>query len=742
MKLNVHGIDCAHCAAKIESEICKLPNVLQGRVSFLQESITVSLDSEINEEVVYDEIVELVKKIEPGAKIEYPSTHIPNHHCNMFSESHSIKDSHFHSLQHDGSCCCDSSCHEDHSFNIFKHSLSKIRLKLDRVTLEQYLYISGIILWGFGFLVPSKYSIYLYVLAYVLISYEIIIKAFQKLFSGNALDESMLMTVASIGAFIIGEVHEGLAVMTLFKVGEMLEDKAVERSKASLKNLLELQPDKCVIESNNQWINVNAKDVKPGTLIMLRPGDKAGLDGIIETGSTFVDNSALTGESVPISVGVGDEILAGMTNADSLIYYKSTKDYDNSAVAKLLTMIQNAMDGKAKIERFVTRFSKVFTPVVLSLAGIIAFIVPLIKCEPMIAWIYRALTFLVISCPCAMVLSIPLAYFSGIGAASKRGILVKGGQFFDKLSKANTFVFDKTGTLTTGIFTVDRIVPEHGFTEEDVLFIAAAGEATSTHPLARAIVDTYGPHKTLPTVYDAKNLPGKGISFTLNDNLFFLGSWKLMDELGHNMIYEPDKTSMFLATKDYPVGIIYLIDDIKVDAKELISKLNSHGKRTILLSGDREESVARVANSLGITEWGGDLYPEDKLERISALKNKRHVVAFIGDGINDGPAMAQSHVGIAMGSVGSAGTIEVADFVIMGDNMVKVGEAYDISRKTELIIKENLWFILSIKFGFLTLGALGLTNVWMAVFADVGVALLAVLNSSRLLKYSNKKLGD
>lgn len=692
MDITLKGMSCAVCAKKIENDVSKMTNINSVNIDVVQEKMTIK-GKDLDHQTL-EEIEDIVLSYEPDVKVILPE------------KAH---DHHGHDHHHD----------HDHGDPLLALSIS-------------------IALTGIALLIgkDTVYFPYIIAVAYIIVGWPILKQAVVRISKGDAMDENFLMSIATIGAFFIGEYLEAVAVMIFYTAGEYLEHKAVDRSRESLKSLLELQVDTTEVLVDGSWQTMDAEEVPVESTILVRPGDKVPLDGVIVEGTSYINMAALTGESVPVSVHPGDEVLAGGVNQDGALEVKTTTGYDDSAVAKILNMVQNAVQGKAKTERFVTRFAKVFTPIVVALAVIIGLIVPLVLQQPIRPWLYRALVFLVISCPCALVLSIPLAYFAAIGSASKQGVLVKGGEYFDLLTKVDTFVFDKTGTLTTGEFKVKQLIPIGETTEEELLTIAAHGEMGSSHPLAEAILNYYEENLEKDRVKNHEAIPGKGVSFELDGKHYALGNKALLESYGHECpITHGEETGVHVMDGERLIGYIELEDTIREDTAATIHRLKQGGYRTVLLSGDQKEKVASLARAVGIDDYQGALLPEDKVSEIERLQSQGKQVCFVGDGINDSPAMAQSDVGLAMGSIGSAAAIEVADMVLMKDKIGQVIEAVKLSERTLSIVRSNVVFILFIKILFMLLGALGYANIWMAVFADVGVAVLAVLNSSRLLRY-------
>ncbi len=552
------------------------------------------------------------------------------------------------------------------------------------------------------------------------------------------------MSIATIGAFAIGEFPEAVAVMLFYQVGELLQDYAVDKSKASIKSLLNIRPDYANVKRNNEIIKVNPEEVNIEETIIIKPGERIPLDGIILNGKSMIDTSALTGESVPRSVKVQDEVLSGCINQNGLLEVKVTKKFKESTVSKMLELVQNASDKKAKTENFITKFAKIYTPVVVLIAVILA-IIPTIIFGNFTQWLYRALSFLVVSCPCALVISIPLGFFAGIGRSAKAGVLIKGGNYLEALSKTNTIVFDKTGTLTQGVFEVQSI-NAFNISEEELLKLVAHAESYSNHPIANSIKKAYAKEINNSIISNIQELAGLGIEATIQEKDVLVGNEKLM--LQKNVNYVKSKevgTILYVAINKEFAGTILISDKIKENTKTALNSLKQHYiAKTVMLTGDKKEIAEDVAKKLEIDEVYSELLPDEKVKKVEELlksksknqnKNKNKTLAFVGDGINDSPALAVSDVGIAMGALGSDAAIEAADIVIMTDDLSKIETAIKISKKTMRIVKRNIVFSIVVKIAILILTALGISNMWQAVFADVGVLVLVVLGTGPIARF-------
>lgn len=577
----------------------------------------------------------------------------------------------------------------------------------------------------------------IYLVPYIIIGYDIIIKAARNISHGQVFDENFLMMIATFGAFGVKEFEEAVAVMLFYQVGELFQGYAVGKSRQSISEMMDICPEYANIEENGELKQVDPDDVEIGSIIVIKPGEKVPLDGVIIEGNSMLDTAALTGESVPRSAKAGDEIVSGCVNGSGTLKVKTTKAFEDSTVAKILELVENASSKKARVENFITRFAKYYTPVV-TIAAVIIAIIPSIITGNWGDWITRACIFLVISCPCALVISVPLGFFSGIGSASRIGVLVKGSNFLEAVAEVTTIVMDKTGTLTKGEFKVSEIVPS-GISEERLLEIAAYGESFSTHPIAASIKEAYDNKIDTDRIKDVKEISGHGVELLFDGKEALVGNGKLLKS--HNISYEEHKsggTVVYVAYDNTFVGAIVISDTIKDGAKEAVADMKKVGvKNVVMLTGDRQKAAEEVAGELGIDTVYSELLPSDKVQKVEELlasKTGKEKVAFVGDGINDAPVLTRADVGIAMGSMGSDAAIEAADIVLMDDDVRKIASTVKIARKTLGVVKQNIVFALGVKFIVLILGALGVANMWEAVFADVGVSVIAILNSMRVLK--------
>lgn len=556
---------------------------------------------------------------------------------------------------------------------------------------------------------------------------------------GSIFDERFLMAVACIGAVAIGEWKEAIAVLILYLLGEFLQDKAIDRSRRSIRELMNVRPDRAEVLRCGVYITVPAESVAVGEQIRLRPGDRAPLDGTVIEGSSELNTAALTGESMPVSVAPGNSVLAGSVNESGTLLLRVDNSFGTSAASRILTLVEEAGEQKAQSETFITRFSKVYTPVVVAMAALIGLLPPLLHLGAWKLFIYKALNFLVISCPCALVISVPLTYFAGLGCASRAGILIKGSNYMDVLAKARIAAFDKTGTLTEGRFSLSGVIPaDSTISEEEILRLAAHAEAHSRHPLAEAVLRAYGKSPDPSLLTELKETAGKGISCQFEGKSLLVGKEEYIKDHNFTVIENKDAfTSIHVAHGEKYFGVLYFTDTVKRDAKESLTKLKQLGiRRTVLLSGDRKTTAESLGSSLGIDDIHAELLPEGKVKQLKSIKTAapESPLIYIGDGINDAPVLALSDVGIAMGGLGSDAAMEAADVVIMGDRLDRIPVSIQISRKTLRIARENIIFAIAVKLLILLLASLGIVGLWMAVFADVGVCMLAVLNALRAMK--------
>ena len=579
----------------------------------------------------------------------------------------------------------------------------------------------------------------IYIIAYIIVGFEIVRKAVRNITRGKVFDENFLMTVATIGAFGIGEFPEAVAVMLFYQVGELFQSYAVDKSRKSIANLMDIRPDYANIEKDGKLEKVDPDEVKIGDIIVVKPGEKIPLDGTVVEGKTNLDTKALTGEPMPREANIGDDVISGCINLNGLIKVKVTKEFGESTVSKILDLVENASSKKSKSENFITKFAAYYTPIVVIIAVILAIVPPLvIPGAEFLDWIYRALSFLVVSCPCALVISIPLSFFGGIGGASKMGILIKGSNYLEALANTEIVVFDKTGTLTEGDAKVQKIEAE-GISKEELLEITALAENFSNHPIAISIKSEYNKPIDEKRIVKTQELTGRGIKATIDEKEVLVGNEKLMKEEKIDYKECTDAgTALYVAIDKKYVGYILIADSIKKDSKKAIQNLKKNGiKQTVMLTGDRKQVGEVVAKELGIDKVYTELLPDGKVEKVEELlkeKSPKGKLAFVGDGINDAPVLAISDIGIAMGALGSDAAIEAADVVLMTDEPSKIVDAIHLSKKTMRIVKENITFAILVKVIVLILSAFGLSTMWEAVFADVGVSIIAIINALRVLR--------
>ena len=602
--------------------------------------------------------------------------------------------------------------------------------------------IISLIIFLIAFLVPFKQEIIntiLFVISYLIVGFEILWKAIRNILRGKVFDENFLMAIASVGAFAIGEYSEGTAVMLFYQVGELFQDYAVDKSRKSIASLMDIRPDVAYVKRDGKIEKVSPEEVKIGENIVIKPGEKVPLDGKVIEGTSMLDTSALTGESIPRDVNVGDEVLSGCINKNGALTVEVEKEFGESTVSKILDLVENASSRKAKAENFITKFAKYYTPIVVITALLLAVIPTIVfGFETFQEWLYRALTFLVVSCPCALVISIPLGFFGGIGGASKKGVLVKGSNYLEALSQVEIVVFDKTGTLTKGIFEVQKIETK-GFSKDELLKLAAYAESYSNHPISVSLKKAYGKEIDQKLISKSEEISGHGVRSVVNGKEVLVGNDKLMKQ--NNIDYAVCNdvgTILYVAVDGKFAGYILIADEIKEDAKEIIRKLKANNiQKIVMLTGDKKEVGESIAKELGIDIVYSELLPDQKVEKVEELmneKSKSGKLVFVGDGINDAPVLAISDIGIAMGALGSDAAIEAADIVIMTDEPSKIDNAIKISKKTMRIVKQNIVFAIFVKVLVLLLTAIGLGTMWEAVFADVGVLVLAIINALRALR--------
>ncbi|MDI3533802.1 MAG: Zn2+/Cd2+-exporting ATPase [Thermosediminibacterales bacterium] len=695
-KYLLEGLDCANCAAKTEKTLKEQENMGYVELNFAAKSIFL-------EEEHVPKAQKIIDNIEPGVKL-VPAKRFENEH--------------------------------EEDMNIKK--------QLAVMGVSFLLLLAGLIyrkqLYNTPFAI-AEYAVFL--ISYFLVGWNILISALKNITRGNVFDENFLMTIATIGAIAVHELPEAVAVMLFFYVGEFFQKLAVNRTRKSIKALLNIKPEYANLKINGDVKKVSPESVNVGDIIIVKPGEKVPLDGVVIEGSSFLDTSALTGESIPSKVEKGEEVLAGMINTNGLLTVEVTKTFEDSSVAKILDLVENAAGKKAPTEKFITKFSRYYTPAVVIGALALAAIPPIVIPGAAFSdWLYRALILLVISCPCALVVSIPLGYFGGIGAASKKGILVKGANFLDALTDLKTVVFDKTGTLTKGVFKVSEVQPQNGFSENELLKYAAIAEVNSNHPIAKSIIEAYKGDIPNNQIEEYEEISGHGIRAKYDGKIVLAGNDRLLRK--ENIPYnecDVEGTVVYVAVDGKFAGYIVISDEIKEDSAKAVARLKKYGIKTIILTGDDTSVAESVASRLGIDEVFSRLLPQDKVSIIEKLMENlapNEKLAFVGDGINDAPVITRADIGVAMGGLGSDAAIEAADVVIMDDMPSKMATAVNIANHTKQIIKQNITFALGVKGIFFIFGSMGMATMWEAVFADVGVALLAIYNSTRALRYKEK----
>ena len=586
------------------------------------------------------------------------------------------------------------------------------------------------------------YSNILYVIAYIIVGYDIVLKAVRNIFKGKVFDENFLMTVATIGAFCIGEFPEAVAVMLFYQIGELFQSYAVDRSRKSVASLMDIRPDYANVYREDEIERVDPDEVNIGEIILVKPGEKIPLDGIVVDGESMLNTQALTGESVPRKVTVNDEVLSGCINNDGILKIKVSKEFEESTVSKILDLVENASSRKSKSENFISKFAKYYTPIVVIVSVALAVIPPLVIKEALFSdWLYRALSFLVVSCPCALVISIPLSFFGGIGAASKIGVLIKGSNYLEALASAEIVVCDKTGTLTEGVFKVQKI-DAIGYSDDELLRYAAYAEVFSNHPISISLKQAYNKEINEKLVTETQEISGKGVLAKVDGKMVLVGNEKIMKE--YNIKFQKSEetgTIVYVAINDEFAGTILIADKIKEDSYKAVKLFkNNNVKKVVMLTGDRDNISESVANELNLDEYHAELLPQDKVswvEKLMTQKSSGGKLIFVGDGINDAPVLALSDIGVAMGGLGSDAAIEVADVVIMTDEPSKIANSVQISKKTMRIVKQNIVFAIAVKIGVLIFSAFGVSTMWEAVFADVGVSVLAIVNALRVLRIKN-----
>ena len=703
-KYLLKGLDCPNCSAKIEKEVGELEGVALSEVNLMKQTLTVSMDHNKSASML-DMVTTIVHSHEPDVEVSEQKA--------------------------------DTSVAPDKKEKTPVYSDDDKKLTI-RLISGAVIYAVGMGLTLFGH-VSLPVELGVLIVAYIILGWDVVWQAVKNITRGQIFDEHFLMSLSTIGAFAIGEYPEAVAVMLFYQVGEFFQSLAVKRSRKSISDLMDIRPDSATVRRNGELVVVAPETVSIGELIVVKPGEKIPLDGIVTEGESMLDTRALTGESVPRSIRKGEEALSGCVNQSGVLTIKVTKSFGESTVTKIIDLVENASSRKAPTENFITTFARYYTPIVVGMAAILAIIPPVILGGGWSEWLRRGFVFLIVSCPCALVISIPLTFFGGIGAASKRGVLVKGSNYLEALNKVSVVVFDKTGTLTKGVFKVVDITVEFGFTKEQVLEYAAQAESYSNHPIAKSIQEAFGKTIDQSVLSGYEEISGHGIRVLIGGKRVLAGNSKLMDsEKVSYAACQSAGTKVYIAVDGRYAGCIVIADEVKDDSQNAIASLKKIGvEKTVMLTGDDEKIGKAVAEQLGLDEYYAQLLPDQKVEKLEYLdqhKTKGSKLAFVGDGINDAPVLARADVGIAMGGLGSDAAIEAADVVLMTDEPSKLVDAIDVAKATKRIVMQNIIIALGIKSVFLILGALGIAGMWEAVFGDVGVTIIAVLNAMRILK--------
>ena len=703
-KYLLKGLDCPNCSAKIEKEVGELEGVALSEVNLMKQTLTVSMDHNKAASML-DMVTTIVHSHEPDVEVSEQKA--------------------------------DTSVAPDKKEKTPVYSDDDKKLTI-RLISGAVIYAVGMGLTLFGH-VSLPVELGVLIVAYIILGWDVVWQAVKNITRGQIFDEHFLMSLSTIGAFAIGEYPEAVAVMLFYQVGEFFQSLAVKRSRKSISDLMDIRPDSATVRRNGELVVVAPETVSIGELIVVKPGEKIPLDGIVTEGESMLDTRALTGESVPRSIRKGEEALSGCVNQSGVLTIKVTKSFGESTVTKIIDLVENASSRKAPTENFITTFARYYTPIVVGMAAILAIIPPVILGGGWSEWLRRGFVFLIVSCPCALVISIPLTFFGGIGAASKRGVLVKGSNYLEALNKVSVVVFDKTGTLTKGVFKVVDITVEFGFTKEQVLEYAAQAESYSNHPIAKSIREAFGKTIDQSVLSGYEEISGHGIRVLIGGKRVLAGNSKLMDsEKVSYAACQSAGTKVYIAVDGRYAGCIVIADEVKDDSQNAIASLKKIGvEKTVMLTGDDEKIGKAVAEQLGLDEYYAQLLPDQKVEKLEYLdqhKTKGSKLAFVGDGINDAPVLARADVGIAMGGLGSDAAIEAADVVLMTDEPSKLVDAIDVAKATKRIVMQNIIIALGIKSVFLILGALGIAGMWEAVFGDVGVTIIAVLNAMRILK--------
>ena len=728
--------DCADCARKVEEALKKNPEISDCSFDFTQGKLTLTttlsipeikkLVLEADDDIVLSDEVKSIKlRVKTLSKENYKKLD------DLLSGNENIKK--FSINKEKGKIVVETSLTEEEVKNLILKGnkniifLSKRDINKNLIRIITSIALMLIAAVAEKFFDPARY---LFLVAYLISGYDVLLKAIKNIFKGRVFDENFLMSIATVGAVILSSYSEAAAVMVFYQVGEYFQDRAVRKSRASITQLMDIKSESATVIRNGEHLEVAPEEVNKGEMILVKAGEKIPLDGIVIEGNSYLDTRALTGESVPVSVKVGDRALSGSLNQDGVLTIQVTDEYRDSTVSRILALVEDSSEKKSSSEKFITKFSRYYTPIVVVLALLVAILPPLFNLGSYSVWVYRALMLLVVSCPCALVLSVPLSYFASIGAFAKQGILVKGADSVQNLAKTYLVAFDKTGTLTKGEFEVELI---NNYTDVDILPIAAALEESSTHPIAKAIVRKAG--TVALKAEDIHEIAGKGIEGVIDGIKYLAGNAKLFSNAE-----KVDGTVVYIGREDKILGYITIADSLKSTTREAIKSLKENGvKKTAMLTGDKKDTADRIGKELGLDIVKSELLPDEKIKAFEGMMKEGTISAYVGDGINDAPTLSRADVGIAMGGVGSDAAIEAADCVIMTDDLLKISTGIKIAKKTEKIVKENIIFALSVKIVVIILSTLGITNMWLAIFADVGVSIIAVLNAMRCLSFREKK---
>ena len=743
----ITGLDCANCAAKLERHLKEIQYFDQVTIDFMAQKLILQVKDERQLPEALHAVRTVIDHVEPGVTITEKGKKVSNH-TQAQSHEHGANCHCGHDHTHTEPCDDSDGRQEkqtllqegkkEAAITKAKRFTPEMQKSLWKIIVSAVLFAAATFLPNQGALQFDALRLGIYLLAYIIVGGEIVLRAAKNIVRGQVFDENFLMSVATIGAFAVGEYPEGVMVMLLYQLGELFQDYAVHRSRRSIADLMDIKPEVAHVQQGDRFVSVEPEEVAVGNIIQIRPGEKIPLDGLILEGTSSLNTVALTGESVPREVAPGQEVMSGCINTSGVLTVRVEKEYEDSTVAKILDLVENASSKKAETENFITRFARYYTPAVVGIAVVLALLPPVILQAPFQEWIYRALVFLVISCPCALVISIPLTFFGGLGACSRHGVLVKGSNYLEALAKLECAVFDKTGTLTKGEFSVTEVRPIE-ISREQLLYYAACAESVSNHPIALAIRRANSQHVSAKALQKAEEIAGYGISAMVEGHAVLAGNYRFMKrEQISCQRAEETGTIIYIAVDGVFCGSIVIADEIKPDAQTMIGRLKQLGVRDIvMLTGDNQQTAEQVARQLGITKVFSQLLPGDKvhcLEKLLQQKSEKRTVAFTGDGLNDAPVLARADVGIAMGGLGSDAAIEAADVVIMNDQPSKLADAIVIAKETRRIVQQNIVFILAVKAIVLLLGAVGIATMWMAVFADVGVAVLAILNAVRIMR--------